>query len=89
MGFVSTFDNRQATGVNTDEPAGATSTAGSWEPFNNNDADTFVRVSSGLSAASSGGSEGVSSHREGQRPQGLQEAAQDKDQRSGALHKDG
>lgn len=37
-------------------------------------------------AASVGGSEGFSSHREGQRPQRLQEAAQDQDQRSGALH---
>lgn len=40
-----------------------------------------------MAAASAGGSEGVSSHR-GQRPQRLQEAAQDENQRSGALHKD-
>lgn len=37
-------------------------------------------------AASVGGSEGFSSHREDQRPQRLQEAAQDQNQRSGALH---
>lgn len=39
-----------------------------------------------VGGASLGGGEGVSSHREGQRPQRLQEAAQDQNQRSGALH---
>lgn len=41
-----------------------------------------------MAAASAGCSEGVSSHREGQRPQRLQEASQDENQRPGALHKD-
>lgn len=48
----------------------------------------FVCVSSGMAAATSRRCEGASSHREGQRPQGLQEAAQDKNQCSGALHED-
>lgn len=39
-------------------------------------------------AAAAGGGKGVSSHREGQWAQRLQEAAQDKNQRPGALHKD-
>lgn len=39
-------------------------------------------------AAAAAGGEGVSSHREGRRAQRLQEAAQDKNQRSSALHKD-
>lgn len=37
-------------------------------------------------AAGVGGSEGFSSHREGRRPQGFQEAAPDQNQRSGAVH---
>lgn len=45
-------------------------------------------VSPGVAAVTAGGGEGVSSHREGQRPQRLQEASQDENQRSGALHKD-
>lgn len=48
----------------------------------------YVCVSLGVAVAIDGGSEGFSSHREGQRPQRLQEAAQDKNQRSGALHQD-
>lgn len=48
----------------------------------------YVFVSLGVAAASVGGSEGFSSHRESQRPQRLQEAAQDKNQRFGALHQD-
>lgn len=42
----------------------------------------------GVAAPSAGGSEGFSSHRESQRPQRLQEAAQDENQRPGALHQD-
>lgn len=41
-----------------------------------------------MAATGAGGSEGFSSHRAGQRPQGLQEAAQDENQRAGALHQD-
>ncbi len=44
--------------------------------------------SPGVAAAGAGSSEGVSSHRESQRPQRLQEAAQDENQRSGGLHQD-
>lgn len=39
-----------------------------------------------MAAAGVGGREGFSSHREGRRPQGLQEAAADQNQRPGALH---
>lgn len=45
-----------------------------------------VFLAQDVAAASVGGGEGFPSHREGQRPQRLQEAAQDQDQRSGALH---
>ena len=41
-----------------------------------------------MAPTGAGGSEGFSSDREGQRPQRLQEAAQDKNQRSSALHQD-
>lgn len=45
-----------------------------------------VFLAQAVVAASVGGGEGFSSHREGQRPQRLQEATQDQDQCSGALH---
>lgn len=41
-----------------------------------------------MAAARSGGGEGFSSHREGQRPQRLQETAQDENQCPCALHQD-
>lgn len=48
----------------------------------------YLFVSPGVAAAGAGSGKGVSSHWEGQRPQRLQEAAQDENQCSGALHQD-
>lgn len=63
--------------------AGFLSPSWTWAGFPN---VVSVFLAPAVVAASVGGGEGFSSHREGQRPQRLQEAAQDQDQRSGALH---